>query len=266
MGLQIEEIVYGTLLVDQGTYWFLDGYREDELSTIDKKPIGELVREGVRRMHEARFFKTRIPTERHVPVRSSEKPPPDIDVAGIYALIDGQRSIADLCRTLGAGEFEVMRSVYQLVQSGHVSIRTPHAHVRDSVRIFNEAIAILLRELDAIDEGDQVRGVIAAFVAERPILSRMMEGAGPLDDGTLDIERVEQNVGDTRDAEDALAASLYELASYALFLARPHLKRVQPTPSKRTVSVRIASVLAPIAPPESPPQTGGREEVKPTKR
>jgi hypothetical protein len=41
----------------------------------------------------------------------------------------------------------------------------------------------------------------------------------------------------------------YELASYAPFFARPSLHRVQATtPGRRTVSLRVTSVLEPIAP------------------
>jgi hypothetical protein len=251
MGRQIEEIAYGTLLVDQGTYWFLDSFEESELAALEKLPVGNLVREGVRRMHESRFFRTRIPSERHVPVHATGRSKPDNDPLKIWGAVDGERSIADLCRALGQGDFEVTRAVFQLVQSGHIAIRPPRVVAREAVRIFNEAISIVLRELDAFDEGDDVREGLAAFVSQRPLLTELLSHAGPSDDGTIDAVKVEENVMATKEPrrqEELLGQSLYEYARYALFLAKPHLDRVQPTPSKRRVSLQVNAVLEPIAP------------------
>lgn len=251
MSRQIEEIAYGTLLVDRGTYWFLDGFDDSDVAALEKLPVGNLVREGVRRMHEARFFRTRIPSERHVPIRAPGRSHPENDPLGIWDAVDGHKSIADLCRALGEGDFEVTRSVFQLVQSGHIAIRPPRVMVKEAVRIFNEAMAIVLRELDAFDEGDEIRKMLAAFVKQRPLLTKLLSGAGPADDGTLDAAKVEANVAASNDPqheEELLAAALYEYASYGLFVARPHLDRVQPTPSKRRVSLQVNAVLEPIAP------------------
>src|SRR5581483_9496127 len=173
------------------------------------------------------------------------------DPMGIWDAVDGQKSIADLCRALGEGDFEVTRSVFQLVQSGHIAIRPPRVMVKEAVRIFNEAMALVLRELDAFDEGDEIRKMLAAFVSQRPLLAKLLSGAGPADDGTLDAAKVEANVAassDPKHQEELLAAALYEYASYGLFVARPHLDRVQPTPSKRRVSLQVNAVLEPIAP------------------
>jgi hypothetical protein len=70
----------------------------------------------------------------------------------------------------------------------------------------------------------------------------LLEGAGPADDGRLDVERVAANVASRSDAqavEEVLGNWLHEHASYAVFLARPHLKRAQ----------EAAKLLEPIAPP-----------------
>ncbi len=250
MARQDEEIVFGALFVEAGSYYFLQGYNEADLSALAQIPVGNLVRDGVRRMHEARFFRARIPSERHVPMRVAS---PDVDPLGVFALIDGARSIADLCRTLGLGEFEVTRAVFQLASSGHVTIRAPKVPPREAVSVFNEAISLVLRELDALDQGDDVRGLLQAFVATRPAWLAVLEGAGPADDGTLDAARVEHNLGASAD-DQVLRTLLYEYASYALFLARPHLKRNQPTPpsDRRRVSLQVSAILEPLAPSKRP--------------
>jgi len=255
MARHVEEIVFGVLMVDSGAYYFLEGFDDAQLSSLEKLGVGELLREGVRRVHETRFFRARVPGEQHVPYRVAGHAPPAADPLGVYAKIDGEASVADLCHLLRQGEFEVTRALFQLVQSGCVAVRPPRIAPREAVKIFNEATALVLRELDALDQGDSVRSQLAQFVASRASLGRVLSGAGPADDGTLDADRVEQNValaGGGALAEQALAAQLYEYASYALFLARPHLHRVQtaPTSSRPRVSLRVTAMLEPIAPPE----------------
>jgi len=259
MARHVEEIVYGVLMVDGGAYYFLEGFDDAVLSSLEKLGVGDLLREGVRRVHETRFFRVRIPSERHVPYRVAGHAPPAADPLGAYAATDGERSVADLCHALKQGEFELTRALFQLVQAGSVAIRPPRVAPREAVSIFNEATALVLRELDALDEGDSVRSQLGAFVASRPDLARVLAGAGPADDGTLDAARVEQNValaGGGTLAEQALAAQLYEYASYALFLARPHLHRVQTAPasSRPRVSLRVTAMLEPIAPEGGKPK------------
>jgi hypothetical protein len=253
MTRQTEEIFYGMLLVTRGMFYFLDGFVDEQLSWRDRLSVGVLVRDGIRRMHEARYFRARIPSELHIPARVPGVAPPEPDPLGVYAATDGTRSVLELSRAVGAGEFEVTRALFQLVQSGHVAVRPPRLAPSVIVDVYNRAIAVILRELDAMDEGDPVREQLAKFMAERGTPNALFDGAGPADDGTLDGERIAANlgrVGDPRGAEQILATWLYEYASYALFLARPHLRRRHEggEDKKTRLSTRVAAMLDPIAP------------------
>ena len=71
------------------------------------------------------------------------------------------------------------------------------------------------------------------------------------------MSRVVENLNRLRrpHPEEVLSKALYDLASYALFLARPHLHRAQeardratPTASKKRLSQRVVAMLEPIAP------------------
>jgi hypothetical protein len=254
---QIEEIFYGVLLVTGGMFYFLDSYEDASLSIRQKLSVTALIREGVRRMHEARYFRARIPTIQYVPVRAPGRSAPEADPLRIHPTIDGVKSVADLCRTLGQGEFEVSRGLFQLIQSGHIVMKPPRLIVKAVVEVYNQAIALILRELDAIDEGDAIREQLVAFAGKGTEYQTLFAGAGPSDDGTLDTARITENLtrlGDAKDAEDKLAQVLYEYASYALFLARPHLQRgedakvggTDASGSKR-LSQRIKTMLEPIA-------------------
>jgi hypothetical protein len=267
MSRQTEEIVYGMLLASKGIFYFLDSFDEAQLSWRQPLSISNLVREGIRRMHETRYFRVRIPSENHVAVRQPNLRPPEADPLGVYAAIDGQRSVADLGRVVHAGEFDVSRAVFQLIQSGHVAIRPPILQPSAVVATYNQAIGLILRELDAMDEGDPVREQLAAFASQRG-LAAILAGAGPSDDGTLDASRVAENLqklgrGDQAGSE-SLAGSLYEYASYALFLARPHLRRREEARSgqdpKSRFSLRVSELLEPIAPQSkrNSPTEGGQ--------
>jgi hypothetical protein len=254
MARQSEEIFFGTLLVAGGTYYFFSGFDDSQLSSRHRLSVTDLLREGIRRVHEARYFRARIPSERHVPVRVAGRTPPESDPLGLYPVIDGVRDVADLARGLRTGEFELLRALFQLIQSGHVAIRPPALSPAAVVEVYNGAIALILRELDAMDEGDAVREQLAKFAAQHVSLQALLHGDTPADDGTIVPERVLANL--TRpdapaDGAALLASSLHEYASYALFLARPHVRRMEEGRKGRArLSARVGAILEPIAPPE----------------
>jgi hypothetical protein len=262
MERQIEEIFYGVLLVGAGTYFFLEGYDDADLASRHTLSLTTLLRDGIRRMHEMRYFRARIPSEEHVLAHAGDRGTPPHDTHGVYAAIDGARTVAEVCRVVGASEFEVTRTTFQLVQSGHVLVKPPRATPTAIVAVYNRAVAFLLRELDAMDEGDGVREQLAAFAAKAPY-ARLFDKP-PADDGTLDpahIEATMQRLHAGPYLEERLSAWLHQHASYALFLARPHLRRKQDARdgTKGRVSMRVSAMLDEIAPssrnPPEPPKT-----------
>lgn len=267
MNRQPEEIFYGLLLATGGTYFFLEGFDDADLSSRHKLSLTTLLRDGIRRMHEMRYFRARIPSELHVPVATGVSFSPAPEVAAVHALVDGKRTVADIARATGTGEFEVTRALFHLVQTGHVEVKRPRLTTPEMVEVYNSAIALLLRELDAMDEGDSIREQLATFAAKPPYAALFAQ-AGPADDGTLDGARIALNlVGPEAppDAASRFAGWLHDYASYALFLARPHLRRnAGPISSsaKPGVSTRVKELLHTIAPttersrtPTSPGET-----------
>jgi hypothetical protein len=261
MGKQSEEVFYAMLLVNSGAFYFLEGFDEATLSSRQSLSVASLIREGVRRMHEMRYFRARIKTDQHVPARVPGRAPPENDPLDVWANVDGVKSVADICRAVGQGEFEVSRVLFQHVQAGSVQIKPPRLKPKAVVDVYNQAIALLLRELDAMDQGDDVREQLAAFVAREGTYGALFVGAGPADDGTLNAAAIAENVAKMPkpdEAEEMLAGWLFEYASYALFLARPHVRRAEQAQSVRPgevvgsrdpITKRIASLLEPIAPP-----------------
>ncbi len=266
MAHQTEEIFYGMMLVSSAMFYFLEGYDESKLSVRQKLSVTALMRDGIQRMHETRYFRARVPSVEHIPARVTGWTGPEADPLGVYAAIDGERSVMDICRVVSLGEFEVTRAIFQFAQAGRVLIKPRRLPVTDVVSVYNDAIALILRELDAMDEGDVVRAQLATFVAEKDTAA-FLRDAGPVDDGTYDADRVAQNValasGATAAIHEQLASCLHQCASYALFLARPHLRRMEEarTGKRARISQRITEMLAPIAPkvtalPDGDPNKG----------
>lgn len=254
MDRQLETVFSSVVASTRGSFYFFLGYDEATLSHRQRHKVDTLLVKSISRIEQEEYFRTRVPSWDHVPRRTVEREPPREDRLNIYGAIDGRRTVSqirDLCA--GADDLEVMRALFELVQSGHVSVEPPRIGVARVIEIYNEAIVFLLRELDAMDEGEEIRKKLAEFAKDAPT---DLFGAGiPEDDGSFDAEAIEKRAAGTDDAEERVGAWLYDYASFALFLARPHLQRRDgdtPRDHHARVSMRVAALLAPLAPPGAP--------------
>jgi hypothetical protein len=247
IGRQIEEIVRGALLVSHGYFYFLDGFDASVLPARHSLSLSGLVRDGVRWMHEARYFQSRIPSSRHVAVATGAAGDVGSDGAGrVYGAIDGTRSVAEIGRVLGMSELDVARALFELVHQGRVLVEPPRLAPEEAVLACNGAVSLIFRELDALDRGDEVRAQLAEFARKTPYPT-LFEKAGPRDDGSYAPEQVAKNAAGKL-APDALANALREYAGYAMFLARPHLQRANARQEGTRLSRRVAALLEPIEP------------------
>jgi hypothetical protein len=256
---QSEEIVYGSMRVEHGVFYFLDSFDESALSSRQPLAIAALIREGVRRMHETRFFRARVPSPLHVPVRVPDRTPGQPDQSTVYAAVDGTRAITDICRLLGESEFIVTRTIFHLVQRGFVTIQPPHVEPEGIVETCNRAVSLILRELDAMDQGDDVRAQLARF-AEKGVYAQLLQGARQSDGTLLDAHAVAGNaarIEPTPQLVQQLTHWLREYTAYALFLARPHLQKAHKGNSPElgeNLSQRVAAMFASIMDEAGPRQ------------
>jgi hypothetical protein len=254
MDRQLETIFGAVVAATGGAFYFFLGYDESTLSYRQRHKVDTLLVKAISRIEEEEYFRTRVPSWDHVPRRAADRDPPREDRLGIYGAIDGRRTVSqirDLCA--GADDLEVMRALFELVQSDHVTVEPPRIGVERVVEIYNEAIVFLLRELDTMFEGEAVRVKLADFAKDAPT---ELFGAGiPEDDGSFDAEAIAKRAAKIEDAEERVTSWLYDYASYALFLARPHLQRRDGEAARddlARVTVRVAALLAPLAPRGAP--------------
>ncbi len=250
---QAEQIVFAALGVSRGTFTFHERLDETQLMFPLSMPLQELLLEGVRRMDEMEFFKTRIPSLEHTVVRVEGK-----DVArthetyDVFLAVNGQRSIEDIAIATGLETFEATRLVFQLIQAGKVTLRAPRASGPEGVvKTFNEAISLILSETDRYKGASQdIRASLASFASSGVVYGPIFRGAGPAEDGTLDVGRVVDNLALMTEVDEpvkALSEWLYEYASFAMFIAEPVL-RAGAQSDANDVSARVAALLAPLAP------------------
>jgi hypothetical protein len=220
---QIEEIVFATLTVADGTFFFLDGFDASRLVSQHTLGANALLMDGVTRMDELRFFKLKIPSGAHVPVRTQGRAAPD-DHLDLYAAIDGTASVEELGRSTGRGEFETTRALYALVQSHHVAVHPPRVSGGPTALV-GAANAALLDIFGAATEGGksaELRDSLASFAVGAGVYDILFRGAGPDAGGALDADRVAQNavlVAVGADPQNMLKQLLHEYVSFALFSA-----------------------------------------------
>lgn len=247
MAKQTEEIVYASLRVADGMFWFLDRFDEGRIATRHHVSANALLMEGVRRMDESKYFRERIPSDEHVPVPVPGRGEPPAELAAVLAACDGQRSVADIGRASGLGEFEVTQALFQLVQTGFVHVNPPRPTGPQAlVAIFNDAMRTIVRAAETAGKGGALREHLASFATSGGIYDALFMGAGPRDDGTLDEERIAKNIAllVEDDAEAQLATWLYEYVAFALFDAGSELPKQEEQALSKTVSERI-KLLAP---------------------
>ncbi|HTQ02937.1 MAG TPA: DUF4388 domain-containing protein [Polyangiaceae bacterium] len=220
---QIEEIVFATLTVSDGTFFFLDGFEASRLVSHHTLGANALLMDGVTRMDEIRFFKLKIPSAAHVPVRSPGRAPPD-DHLAVYEAIDGRQSVEELGRSTGQGEFATTRALYALVQSHHVVMHPPRVSGGPTALVgsANGALLDIFAAASEAGKAGEVRDSLASFAVGAGVYDILFRGAGPDASGALDPERVAQNaviVAGGADPQNILKQLLHEYVSFALFSA-----------------------------------------------
>lgn len=243
---QIEEIVFAVLGVSDGTFFFLEGFDEGRLVVRHTVSASALLMDSVTRLDEVRFFRQKIPTSSHVPVRlegaaqSSEFPV-------TYAAVDGKRSVEEIGRTTGLGEFETTKQLYSLVQSHRVGIHPPPVD-GGPVAIVVAANAALATIFGAARQhAEALEASLAAFSVGAGVYDILLRGAGPGPEGALRPEIVVQNsvlVAAGADPVQVLRQMLHEYVSFALFSAGSALG----SEGEAELAKRVAPLLVVLRP------------------
>jgi hypothetical protein len=225
---QVEEVVLATMTVADGAYCFLDGFDEGLLRSRHSISLNGLLMDGVTRMDEMRYFRQRVPTADYVPERVEGRPEPAKEFVAIWEAVDGQQSVNDLGRTLGLGEFETTKQLFQLVQSKHVTMQRPRLRggPLELVETANAVLREIHQQADTAGKGTILRQNLASF--SDGTYELMFHDAGPYEKGDFHAQRVVDNgraLAAGANVEKFLKELLYDYVSFALFTAGGLVRR-----------------------------------------
>jgi hypothetical protein len=221
---QIEEIVFATMTVGDGTFFFLDGFDDARLVSRHTMSANALLMDGVTRMDELRYFQQKIPSAEHIPFRAENRGTPADEFHAVYSAIDGKLSVGEIGRQTGLGEFDTTKALYALVQSQHVTIHQPRVTGGPTslVSAANGALRAIFSAAQKAGKAAEVRMNLASFAVGAGVYDILFRRAGPDETGALDPETVAANsvvVAGSADQDNLLRQMLHEYVSFALFSA-----------------------------------------------
>jgi hypothetical protein len=249
LGKQINEVVYSTLTVGDGTFFFLEGFEETRLVAHHAVSANVLLMDAVTRMDEMRYFRERVPSAEYIPSRLAATDPPPTEFQATLAAIDGVLSIEDVGRATGRGEFETTKDVYGLLRSKHVAIHAPRlgGGLAAVVETANEALRYVHQEADLASIGEDLRGSLSSFAVGAGVYDILFRGAGPDPAGAMSTERVAENaslVARGDDQERILKQMLFDYVGFAVFSAGSVLG----SEKEAEMSQKLAAVTARLKP------------------
>ncbi|MBA4180739.1 MAG: hypothetical protein C0506_09145 [Anaerolinea sp.] len=113
----------------QATFRFEPGGTTGEATIL--KPLDQLFAEGARQVSERERLREAIPSPDAVPTLSLKLDLEDVTISAgdweVLARIDGDRSVAELSRTLGWPDLETVRALYRLKEAGLITLKAEPA-------------------------------------------------------------------------------------------------------------------------------------------
>ncbi len=123
---QIKEIVYGIFDWETGDYVFVEKELESHETITVNIGITRLVVEGIRRVSNRSLFDKRLPSSEIV-LEPNPESDPGIEFEEyenhVINLIDGERTVNEICDLSEIGQFETHKVLYILISIGYVNIK-----------------------------------------------------------------------------------------------------------------------------------------------
>jgi hypothetical protein len=239
---QVKEIVYSIFQWDDGSFHFEEStLPEKERITVDLD-VTELVLVGIRRVDAAGSIQSRYPEGMLVLERGSD-PPKDLlepYEAHVLSLVDGDRSVLEICKESEIGDNETQKLLYAFLCSGIVKAKGRKVRTLDQDFVPEDSLYSVLNSFN------QMYGYIFKYMVREvgPIAENVLEkylstlresrkdvllGVKLLKDGSLDGVMVERNLNQLPEDErrsrlvDALNELLYaELLAVKRTLGAEH--------------------------------------------
>jgi hypothetical protein len=227
---QVEKITFSLFELKQGGFSFLIKQLEEEEVAKLSMSTQNLIMEGLRRVDEKVLFLRSIKSLDSTPVFAENKA--GLSTAEECMLQDiknSKHSVRGVVRKSGAGEFDGLRILYQLIQKGAVKIEMPEVimpegEFGDLLKIYNSALSLLFKKI--VEAAPHFIEDVNRFLRELPQpYSYVFRGISLLDDGSLDGGKIVRNLDGLEEGDKLklLADALNEVLFMECDVARREL-------------------------------------------
>jgi len=229
---QVREIVYSVFQWDEGSFHFEESVLPElERITVDLD-VSTLILEGLRRVDPAGPVRARYP-DIHLVLERAQEPPECLHPweQHVLSLVDGERSVLEICHESEAGEGQSLKALYALMATGIVRSRGRKVRALDQDFVPGDTTLSLLDSFNQMyrqvfvhmvkEVGPIAENVLLKYLNNvREARGEILAGVGIKKDGALDEAAVERNLGRLPEEQrrGALVDALNELL-YAELLA-----------------------------------------------
>jgi len=238
---QVEEIVYSLFRYRKGKFVFLEGEVEQEKIVTISLMTHELIMEGIRRVDEWERFVEKIPSGDIIFIK--RKPSPDLELnpeeQAILDLVDGDKTVSQICGASGKTEFETYRALYYLVQAGFVTLREGealkitgrgwsidrcHGVLENTNTILMDIYSIIKVKAPDVDVGKILNSFFTDLTGD---IASVFKGVSLDEKGGLAIAEIITNVEKLTDDERGpfFIRAMNELLYFELFELKQYLKK-----------------------------------------
>jgi hypothetical protein len=228
---QVETIIYNLFAFSQGSFVFTARELAEEQLVRLSMNTQNLIMEGLRRFDERAVYMQKVRALDAVPVATG-KVPNDLDSTSQKMLALVQAGVSDaheLLRRSGAGEFDALRLLSQLVDRGVVVMEeAPTVAVEgdlgEIITIFNGVLTAMCRVVS--DKTPQFRDEVSRFLRDLPQpFSYVFRQASLREDGSVDGGRILANLAGLEEGDKMrlLTDALSELVYMECIAARREL-------------------------------------------
>ncbi len=125
---QVQEISYSILAWDSGSFQFMEGEEHADENITTSLNVPELLLQGLRRVNTPGLFSRRIPSknlilERVLPFNRPQGLHFEEYEKHVFKLVDGIRSVQEICDLSEIGEFETLKTLYIFFCIGFLHVK-----------------------------------------------------------------------------------------------------------------------------------------------
>ena len=229
---QVREIVYGVFQWDEGQFHFEESTLPEKERITVELDVQDLILNGIRRVDASGRLQSRYPEMDSVLERLGTEPsslePYEVHV---LRLVDGERSVLDICRESEIGDNETLKLLYAALSTGLCRVKGKKVVTLDQDFVGVDTITSLLESFNHMyghifkymvrEVGPIAENVLEKYVGTlREGKKDVFGGVKLQKDGTLDPATIEKNLNKfpEDDRKGVLVDALNELL-YAELLA-----------------------------------------------